>query len=79
VILSTLPRDRNCAHQLANYWAHHPPASIKPGRIIPSPVVLRKLGIRLRLRSTTHLVVVLSTRRNCIFAPLRRPLAISSR
>src|SRR5271169_3517943 len=26
---SGLPRGENCAHQLANYLAHHPPASIK--------------------------------------------------
>ena len=33
---SALPRDGNCAHQLANYLAHHPPTSIKQGRITPS-------------------------------------------
>jgi hypothetical protein len=33
---SGLQRDGNCAHQLANYLAHHPPTSIKQGRITPS-------------------------------------------
>lgn len=31
------PPDENCGHQLANYLAHDPPASIEPGRITPSP------------------------------------------
>src|SRR6516164_2460201 len=49
VFLSTLPRDGNCVHQLANYLAHDPPASVKPRQDQPIPVVRRKLGIRLRL------------------------------
>jgi hypothetical protein len=34
---SGLPRDGNCAHQLANYLARDPPASIRRGRFTPSP------------------------------------------
>jgi hypothetical protein len=33
---SGLPHDGNCAHQFANYLAHHPLASIRPGRFTRS-------------------------------------------
>ena len=47
---ATLPRDGNCADQLANYLAHDPPALVKLRQDQPIPVVPRKLRIRLRLR-----------------------------
>src|SRR5205814_5439984 len=46
------PPDENCAHQLANYLAHHSPCFDQPRQQDhPIAVARRKVGVRLRLRS----------------------------
>src|SRR5207253_1075298 len=45
------PPDENCAHQLANYLAHHSPCFDQPRQQDhPIAVARRKVGVRLRLR-----------------------------